>query len=425
MKKIVLITSRFPYVGGEQFLETEVEYYCKHSDIEFKILPILKGEEKREIPKCIKVEDIFENDNWTKVKLLYFIKALFSRYLYRELFYNRLGTDGFSLAMFGTKVSDYKKFYKKLKVLLSSLMLHQFYIKRLKAFLERSTNLEHTVFYTYWNNEATYALQSLKKKYGYRVISRIHGGDIYQERRAFNYIPLKKQFTDIDSIYTITESANEYLMQTYGFSKESIQISRLGVKDLTIKTSSSAKNQIHLVSCSFLSEIKRVDKIIEALALLSKEKPQIEFKWSHMGDGYLHEELVNLAHKKLDDKQNITFSFLGNLKNSEVYEFYKTNSVDLFINVSESEGVPVSIMEAMSCHIPIVAPDVGGVKDMVIDAHNGKLLSKECLVLEIARALGDIEFFKDESVRESSYGVYLEKYSASLNYNSFISSLVK
>jgi len=256
-------------------------------------------------------------------------------------------------------------------------------------------------------------------------VSRIHRGDIYQEERVFGYIPLKKQFTDIDRIYTITESANEYLMQTYGFSKESIQISRLGVKDLNIKTPSSAKNQIHLVSCSFLSEVKRVDKIIEALAILSEKEPHIELKWSHIGDGYLHEKLVNLAHKKLDDKQNIAFSFLGNLKNSEVYEFYKTNSVDLFINVSESEGVPVSIMEAMSCHIPIIAPDIGGVRDMVIDAHNGKLLSKECLVLEIAKALADIEFFKDESIRESSYKIYLEKYSASLNYSNFIDSLIK
>ena len=407
IKKIVLITSRFPYVGGEQFLETEVEYYCQNQNIEFKILPILKGKQKRELPNCIEVEDIFANENWAKVKPLYFIKALFSKHLYREFFL-------------------YNMFHiKKLKILLSSLMLHQFYMKKLEIFLENSTALEHTVFYTYWNNEATYALQSLKEKYGYRVVSRIHRGDIYKEERTFGYLPLKKQFTDIDTIYTITKSANTYLMETYGFLEEPIEISRLGVNDLGIKSSPSPKNKIHLLSCSFLSEVKRVDKIIEALEILSEKEPQIEFKWSHIGDGYLHEELLTLADEKLGNKKNIKFSFLGNFKNSEVYEFYKTDNVDLFINVSESEGVPVSIMEAMSCHIPIIAPDVGGIKDMLIDGHNGKLLGHECLVSEIAKALAEVTFFKDETIRENAYQLYLEKYSASSNYSSFIESLIK
>jgi len=315
---------------------------------------------------------------------------------------------------------------KKIKTLLSSLMLHQFYIKKLDIFLENETNLEDTVFYTYWNNEATYALQSLKEKYGYKVVSRIHRGDIYEEEREFGYLPLKKQFTDnIDCIYTITQSANEYLIERYGFKEENIKLSRLGVNDLQISSLPSPANELHLVSCSFLSEIKRVDKIIEALELLSKQMPDINFRWSHIGDGHLHKELLALANKKLGDKKNIEFSFLGNFKNSEVYEFYKTNSIDLFINVSESEGVPVSIMEAMSCHIPVVAPDVGGVEDMVIDKHNGRLLSEACLVEEIVKVLSDVEFFKDKDIRENAYKIYLEKYSASLNYSGFIDSLME
>jgi glycosyltransferase involved in cell wall biosynthesis len=315
---------------------------------------------------------------------------------------------------------------KKIKILLSSLMLHQFYLKKLEAFLDKSNDLENTIFYTYWNNESTYALQSLKEKYGYKIVSRIHGGDIYEKRREFGYLPLKKQFThNIDRIYTITQSANDYLIERYGFKKESIALSRLGVRDLSINTLSSTSNDIHLVSCSFLSEVKRVDKIIEALALLSIKQPHVNFKWSHMGDGYLYKELLVLADKKLKGKSNITFTFLGNLKNVEVYEFYKNNNVDLFINVSQSEGVPVSIMEAMSCHIPIIAPNVGGVKDMVTDGQNGRLLSERCEVSEIIEALDDIEFYKEPNIRENAYQVYIEKYSASLNYNRFITSMVE
>jgi len=408
MKKVILITSRFPYVGGEQFLETEVAYYCQNKKVEFKILPVLKGSESRALPNCIEVEDIFANENWTKLKPLYFIKAILSKHLYQEFFlYN----------MFNLK---------KIKTLLSSLMLHQFYMKKLETFLKNTTDLEDTIFYTYWNNEVTYALQSLKAKYGYKVVSRIHGDDIYQERREFNYIPLKKQFThNIDKIYTITQSANEYLIERYGFTEDSIELSRLGVKDLAITSHSSASNELHIVSCSFLSEIKRVDKIIEALAIVAIQKPHIKFKWSHMGNGHLYDALLALANQKLGEKSNVQFSFLGNLKNVEVYAFYKENSVDVFLNVSESEGVPVSIMEAMSCHVPVVAPDVGGVKDMVIDGHNGRLLSEVCLVEEIAEALGDNAFFKEKDIRENAYSLYLEKYNASSNYCQFIDALIE
>lgn len=408
VKKIILITSRFPYFGGEQFLETEAEYYSQHKEVSFTILPILKGTQKREISSSIKVENIFLNKNWSRAKIFYFISTLFSKHLYREFFlYN----------MFNLK---------KLKILLYSLILHQFYMKKLEVFLENSKNLEDTIFYTYWNNEATYALQSLKDKYGYKIVTRIHRGDIYEEESTFNYLPLKKQFThNIDKIYTITQSANSYLVERYGFKKESIELSRLGVKDLGINSLPSAPNELHLVSCSFLSEIKRVDKIIEALALLSIEKSQLNIKWSHIGDGHLYEKLLTLANKKLAERKNIRFSFLGNLKNREVYAFYKQNRVDIFINVSESEGVPVSIMEAMSCHIPVIAPDVGGVSDMVIEGHNGRLLSEACLVLEITKSLADVEFFKKKSIRENAYKIYLEKYSASSNYTDFISSLTE
>ena len=408
MKKVILITSRFPYVGGEQFLETEVAYYCQHKKVAFKILPILKGRESRELPNCIEVEDIFTNENWTKVKPLYFIKSILSKHLYQEFFvYN----------MFNLK---------KIKILLSSLMLHQFYMKKLETFLKNETNLEETVFYTYWNNEVTYALQSLKAKYGYKVVSRIHRGDIYEEERAFGYLPLKKQFThNIDKIFTITQSANKYLMERYGFIEDSIALSRLGVKDLAITSHPSVSNELHIVSCSFLSEIKRVDKIIEALAMVAMQKPQINFRWSHMGNGHLYDELLSLANQKLGDKSNIKFSFLGNLKNVEVYAFYKENKVDVFLNVSESEGVPVSIMEAMSCHVPVIAPDVGGVKDMVIEAHNGRLLSEACSIEEIAKALADSAFFKEKNIRENAYHLYLEKYSASSNYRQFIDALIE
>ena len=68
---------------------------------------------------------------------------------------------------------------------------------------------------------------------------------------------------------------------------------------------------------------------------------------------------------------------MGNVNNNQVIDFYRTNPPHVFINVSSSEGVPVSIMEAISFGIPIIATDVGGNPEICIENYNGFLLNKD------------------------------------------------
>lgn len=407
-KNIILITASFPYLPGEQFLETEVKYYVEHKDIDFTIMPINSHNKIRKIDKSIKL-DTYLIDNKNKsisYRLLCFGKSMLSKLFYKEITSNLIFTPS-SVKSFAGSISAYQNYYD----------LFDNYFKNKK-------DLSNTIIYTYWNDSFTYALQSLKKKYGYKLISRIHGYDIYKERRIDSYMPLKHLFTkNIDKVFTITQSANEYLEKNYGFKNETLELSRLGVDDYFIRSKASSENILSIVSCSFLVDVKRVDKIIDALVVLSKTLHSIKIEWNHIGDGPLEEHLKNLAEKKLSEKENVNFNFIGNLSNEKVYEFYKNNNIDVFINVSESEGVPVSIMEAMSCHIPIVAPNVGGISDMIENGANGYLLSEKCEVDEIVDSLKEIDFFKNDEVREKAYEAYLEKYNAKKNYTEFIETL--
>ena len=52
---------------------------------------------------------------------------------------------------------------------------------------------------------------------------------------------------------------------------------------------------------------------------------------------------------------NIKVDLMGNLPHEKVMSFYKDYAVNLFVNVSKSEGLPVSIMEAVSFGIPVRA----------------------------------------------------------------------
>jgi colanic acid/amylovoran biosynthesis glycosyltransferase len=66
---------------------------------------------------------------------------------------------------------------------------------------------------------------------------------------------------------------------------------------------------------------------------------------------------------------------MGNVENSKILDFYSENYVDLFINFSEFEGVPVSIMEAQSAGIPVLATKVGGTSE-IVSSDNGFLVEK-------------------------------------------------
>lgn len=403
--KIILITSSFPFCPGEQFLETEIDYY---NCVDLTIMPLVGHSKVRGIPDNVKVDKrLIEQSKSVAIKYKYLLNAFLTRKLvYQEIVLSKV----FSI--------------KKLKLLFVSISKYQRFYDIFDKCFQVQNSLNDTVVYTYWNTEATYALQSLKKKYGYKLVSRIHGGDIYKERRPESYMPLKHLFTnDIDKIFTITESANEYLSKTYGFKSDALEVSRLGVDDCLIVSHSSVNSKLVIATCSFITEVKRLDRVVDALVSLSKKNPSINFEWKHIGNGSLEDKIKQYAKEKLSNIDNVKYDFLGELDNQEVYVFYKNNAVDVFVNVSESEGVPVSIMEAMSCHIPIVAPNTGGVSDMVLNEVNGILLSEECETGEIVNALSKIDFFKSKEIRENSYRLYLEKYNAKNNYTQFVEVL--
>jgi glycosyltransferase involved in cell wall biosynthesis len=79
-------------------------------------------------------------------------------------------------------------------------------------------------------------------------------------------------------------------------------------------------------------------------------------------------------------------------------------------------------MEAMSCHIPLIAPAIGGIPEMVFSGYNGILISPGCCPDLIAEHIGNIDFFKNKTIRENSYKVYKKNFTIQ-NYNIFLKSV--
>lgn len=77
----------------------------------------------------------------------------------------------------------------------------------------------------------------------------------------------------------------------------------------------------------------------------------------------------NLTHGSRKSYDNVVY--LGKVTNSKLNDFY--NSLDFLFNFSHKENLPLSIIEAMSCGVPVVAKKQGGITELIEDSWNGYL----------------------------------------------------
>ena len=400
MKKIFLLTEAYPYGNGEQFIQVEMEYLAAKFD-EVIILPMLaKSSEKNiTIPENVIVYPgvISRNKqrrylrgifNLSSVTLLF--KSFFEERVYRDL--GRL-----------------KQWFITFSMVRTMLASSSF------RFLEKEAK-ECDVIYSYWGVGFAYLLPFMSKTDAKKV-ARFHGGDLYEYRQN-NYIPLRKQlFSVLDYILPVSVDGAEYLKAKYPTFSDKVQVFRLGTKDFGL-SQPSRDGVFRIVSCSNLIPIKRVDKIISALQLIKGRK----IEWTHIGSGVLFDEIYRQAQLLPD---NISTNFIGRLDNKDVLRYYSENSVDLFLNVSESEGLPVSIMEAISFGIPCIATDVGGTSEAISDREHC-LLEKEFSSEDLkSKMLYILEQSKENTVRQNIRLFWEENFSAERNYTDFTEFLSK
>ena len=94
---------------------------------------------------------------------------------------------------------------------------------------------------------------------------------------------------------------------------------------------------------------------------------------------------------------------------------------------STEGGTPVSMMEAQSFGIPIIATNVGGVAEIVND-RIGILLAANPKIEEIAEAIEkmiNLDENEYNEYRKNSYKNWQENFNAEKNYKNFISEILK
>ena len=403
---LFFFTASFPYGNDETFIETEILYLSKAFKKVIIISHDLISDYCRDLPENIDL-----------IRIRYHIKAyekifaisfLFSKIFWKEI--NIITNDYNQRISFGI-----------IKTLLMSIQNAK-RLARTYSKIYKQCNYNNSIFYSYWMNDSAIALSMIKgiNKSDFLMISKMHRWDIYFEESKYNYLPLRKfVIENLSSIFSISQDGIQYACNKSDFSKSKFKLSRLGIEN-HIEFSLINSTNFTIISCSNVIKVKRVKLIAEALNISSLNN----IKWIHYGDGNLLDEIKNYCNQYL--VKRIDFNFPGRVPNFKVISSYKENKPSLFINLSSSEGVPVSIMEAMSFGIPVIATNVGGNSE-IVNERNGYLIEPNPSPELVANKLNkfyNLSIEEKNEKRKASYDTWNEKYNAKKNYKQFVSDVL-
>jgi glycosyltransferase involved in cell wall biosynthesis len=142
-----------------------------------------------------------------------------------------------------------------------------------------------------------------------------------------------------------------------------------------------------LVNIARHDPVKGVDVVFEAMALLPENVKLVQ-----IGGGPDTDRLISIR-KKLNLEDRVELRPVP----WEDRAADLISSFDVFVLGSRIEGLPVTIMEAMLAGVPVIATDVGSVREEVIDGETGRVVPPEqpdALAAAIAELVGDADLRK-------------------------------
>lgn len=395
--ELLLLTKFYPYGTGEAFIENEIkilsDYYtkvkiiaCEVPETEDRIRPLPENVECFRVPAGNKVKDAIQG-----------LRLLFAK----------------------NDVLQHEK--QNASKIIQKVFLGYFEAKSQRVFnyirsqgMLSEIEADSYVLYSYWlfttARVGTLISDFCRPLYKF---SRAHRYDLYEDKNKTGYLPYRELFLkSYNNIFPCSDNGTLHLKTKYPSWSENVRTGFLGTIDHGIGSGSS-DGVYRIVSCSRTEPLKRVSLIVDALHLLDDSYKKIE--WTHIGSGSEFEKIKKSAGEQL---KNIKYNFTGNLKNADVMKMYKEQPFDLLINVSNSEGLPVSIMEAISFGIPCIGTDVGGTCEIVVDGITGKLIPCEFAVSDLATIVETfIDGGENSVTRESCREYWEEHFQAIPNYH--------
>ena len=410
MKKLFLFAQSFPYGKAEAYLETEIQYYDKFDEAHVFSLSVKKNDKRRNV---LAGKDVYFHTIYFDKMNSYLLRGVLL--LFNTLFYKELAN-----LMKSGKFS-----FKTLYELAIFIVRAKKEKNEVEKIIEKENIVnpdDEIVLYTYRFNYSSLLVGELNlncKKV--KRVARAHGIDLYEYRNKYDWLPLREYILDkLDRLILISKEGQDYISNRYTKYKNKYVLSYLGTKTLPYREIYKGE-PLRVVSVSHVVHVKRVSLIFKGLNKASKTH---KIEWTHYGSGEKFDEIRKLAKFS---NNNLKVSLRGHVENTIVLREFAEREYDVFINLSTTEGLPVSIMEAMSVGIPVIATDVGGTSEIVINKYNGILLDKEIDEDDVAQAVNEMFNLTPLEYKKYRYNartIWKNNFSSESNYQKLTDNLL-
>ena len=196
-----------------------------------------------------------------------------------------------------------------------------------------------------------------------------HGRDIGDPQGLNKKHNLLRKFMSnfIQRYVCVSADLHQWLLSTVGISDKKALLIQNGINTERFNRPKNASKQLRFAIVARITPVKDHQNLLQAFTLLNEElgsenMPQLAI----VGDGEQRAQLEQYCQEHALS----TVDFLGARDDIEQI----LSQTDVFVLSSIAEGIPMTILEAMSAKTPIVATRVGGIPEVVEDSKEGFLV---------------------------------------------------
>lgn len=199
-----------------------------------------------------------------------------------------------------------------------------------------------------------------------------------------NILLMAKKF---DVVVAVSNDIKKAFVGKFKFKDSKVSIIHNGVQMPSLMDARRDNATFKIGSCGRLFAVKDYGFMISIAKAAVTKSSGLSFLLA--GDGPEQERLETRI--KMHGLDEGVFELLGHL--NDMPSFYR--AIDVYLNTSLHEGIPMSILEGMSYGLPVIAPNVGGIPEIIEDGVEGFLVEKrdavafaeKCLLLKEDRRL--------------------------------------